>query len=98
MGAQDLKVSYDGLDGIATQLLNTAVGVDDKLNGLETKLEGFMAEWSGEDRQAYRQAKDTWDKAMQDMLMTLQSLAKAVGLSKEEYRAAEKQNAARFHP
>lgn len=96
MGAENLKVSYDGLDQMATQLLNTAVGVDDKLNTLETKLEGYMAEWSGDDRQAYKTAKQTWDKAMQEMLMTLQSLSKAVGLSKEEYQAAEKQNAARF--
>lgn len=96
MGAENLKVSYDGLDQMATQLLNTAVGVDDKLNGLETKLEGYMAEWSGDDRQAYIQAKATWDKAMKEMLMTLQSLSRAVGLSKEEYQAAEKQNAARF--
>lgn len=96
MSRGTLKVNYEAMDGLAAQLLNTAVAVESDLTDMERKLESHMSEWSGDDKIAYQQAKAGWDGAMKQMLADLSDLAKTVGLSKDEYLAAEGQNAKRF--
>jgi WXG100 family type VII secretion target len=92
----NLKVGYEALDQMAANILNAGAAVDDKLNAMESRMQGRMAEWSGDDQQAYLAAKAEWDKQMEEMLLILGDIAKAVNLSREEYQAAEKTNAARF--
>lgn len=92
----DLKVGYEALDQMAANILSAGAAVDDKLNAMENRMKGRMTEWSGDDQQAYLTAKAEWDKQMEEMLLILGDIAKAVNLSREEYQAAEKKNASRF--
>jgi WXG100 family type VII secretion target len=92
----NLKVGFDDLEQMAANILSAGAGVDDKLNAMERRMEGRMTEWSGDDRLAYKSAKEEWDKHTREMLLILGKIAKAVKLSAEEYRAAEKKNAGRF--
>lgn len=93
----DLKVGYEALDGMAANILNSAVAMDNKLNDMERRMEARKPLWSGNDATAYETAKAEWDKAMLQMFDVLRDIAKAVNLSKEEYQAAESTNAKRFY-
>lgn len=93
----DLKVGYEALDQAAANILTASSDLDDRLDQLETYMNGRKQHWSGEDAAAYETARLKWNQGMKEMNLILRDVAKAVNLSKEEYMNAEKGNAKRFY-
>lgn len=91
-----LRVGYEALDASASDLLNAAAALEQKINDMERRMEARKPEWSGDDSNAFDDCRREWDKGMVDMSAALQAIAKAVRLSKEEYLATEANNARRF--
>lgn len=58
------------------------------LDGLEDKLEKSLALWEGEDRQAYLEARATWDKAVRELHADLGCLQQAIGRARKNYQSA----------
>lgn len=93
----DLKVGYEALDQAAADILNAAGSLDDRLDQLEKYMNNAKQHWSGDDAQAYEEARLKWNGAMTNMNGILREIAKQVNLSKDEYMAAEQNNAKRFY-
>jgi early secretory antigenic target protein ESAT-6 len=64
----------------------------DELSDLEGKLNASLAQWEGDARTFYTQAKAKWDQAAADMQNVVQQLGVAIGDSHGNYQAAEKAN------
>jgi WXG100 family type VII secretion target len=92
----DMKVGYEALDQAAADLKNGAVAIEDKLTQLESRMRGRQADWTGEASTAFETSRIQWDKGMKDMKQILHDIGLGVGLSREEYAAAEGRNRARF--
>ncbi|MDN5893592.1 MAG: WXG100 family type VII secretion target [Nocardioides sp.] len=92
----DLKVGYEALDQAAADILTASSDLDDRLDQLERFMNAQKEHWSGQDAAAYEEARLKWNKAMLDMNGILREVARSVNLSKEEYMAAERNNANRF--
>ncbi len=95
-GNGNLKVGYEALDGAASDIKAAALAIEDKLNQLETRMQGRMNDWTGAASQSFTEARTKWDKAMNDMKDVLNDIGVTVGLSNEEYKRAESANAKRF--
>lgn len=93
----DLKVGYEALDQAAANILTASSNLDDRLDQLEKYMNNAKQHWSGADAQAYEEARLKWNQAMTGMNSILRDIAKQVNLSKEEYQAAEANNAKRFY-
>ncbi|NYG59036.1 WXG100 family type VII secretion target [Nocardioides daedukensis] len=96
MGLGDMKVGYEALDQAAADLKNGAVGIENKLDELERRMRGRQSEWTGEASLAFESSRHEWDRAMKDMKSILHDIGLGVGLSREEYAAAEGRNKGRF--
>lgn len=97
MSQGDLKVGYEALDQMAANILTASTELDDRLDQLEKYMNNAKQHWSGADAQAYEDARLKWNGAMTNMNGILREIAKQVNLSKEEYMAAEQNNAKRFY-
>lgn len=92
----DIKVGYEALDGAAAEIKGRAISIEDKLNSMEKRMEGRADRWTGSASLAFTDARLQWEGAMTDMKQILNDIGHTVGLSNEEYQAAETANARRF--
>lgn len=92
----NLKVGYEALDGAASDIKSAALAIEDKLTQLENRMQGRMDQWTGAASQSFTEARQRWDRAMNDMKDVLNDIGQTVGLSNEEYKRAEAANAKRF--
>ena len=91
-----LRVNHAALDMAAENMYATVKRMDESLNSLESDLEPYRREWSGEQQQSYTQAKQAWDFAMQEMRDLLDKSKETVYQSNAEYQAADRRGANRF--
>lgn len=93
---EDIKVGYEALDGAAAYIKNRAIDIEDKLDAMERRMISRKDQWTGDASAAFDEARSQWEGAMNDMKNVLQDIGHTVGLSNEEYQAAEAANARRF--
>lgn len=96
MSIDGLLVNHAALEAASAQLLGTASRIDDRLNTLEAELQPLRDAWTGGAQVSYLAAKDTWDKAIAEVIVLLQQAAAMVQESSAAYRAADLRGAARF--
>lgn len=91
-----LRVNHASLDEAAQNMLNTVNQMGNRLNQLDVELKPLRDSWSGNQMQAYHQAKAAWDWAMQEMRDLLDESHKTVYQSNADYMAADNRGAGRF--
>jgi WXG100 family type VII secretion target len=84
------------LDQLQANLRLAYRGVEDETNDLEKALEAKLAEWDGDAKQAYWDAKAQWEKAIGELNDVLSQLGAAVENIKGNYTATERSNTGIF--
>ena len=96
MSLDGLRVNHGELEAAAQNMYATVKKLDESLNSLETDIAPKVATWSGEQKEAYRVSKASWDWAMQEMKDLLDESHRTVYQSNDEYRRADTRGASRF--
>jgi early secretory antigenic target protein ESAT-6 len=90
------KVEHGKLDTGSAHVRAAATDIENPHNTLEDELKPLASDWTGAAKEAYREAKATWDKAITDMIILLDQAGTNVQTSNEEYKAADARGAGRF--
>jgi len=96
MSFDGIKVEHGKLDTGAADVIAAAKDIEARLNTLEDELKPLASDWTGAAKEAYREAKATWDKAITDMIVLLNQAGQNVDTSNQEYKAADARGAGRF--
>ncbi|HEY8456260.1 MAG TPA: WXG100 family type VII secretion target [Actinopolymorphaceae bacterium] len=84
------------LQNLYANLKSAHAAVEQETQDLEQTLEAKLGEWTGDAREAYRQAKATWDKSVDDMNQVLLQLGNAIQQVEESYVGTERANQSLF--
>ena len=96
MSFDGIKVEHGKLDTGSADVIAAAKDIQTRLNTLEDELKPLASDWTGAAKEAYREAKATWDKAITDMIILLNQAGQNVDTSNQEYKAADARGAGRF--
>lgn len=96
MSFDGIKVEHGKLDAGSADVRAAAKDIETRLNTLEDELKPLASDWTGAAKEAYREAKATWDKAINDMIVLLDQAGTNVQTSNDEYKAADARGAGRF--
>lgn len=96
MSFDGIKVEHGRLDQGSADVMAAAKDIQTRLDTLEDELKPLASDWTGAAKEAYREAKATWDKAIADMIILLQQASSNVDTSNQEYKAADARGAGRF--
>ena len=96
MSFDGIKVEHGKLDTGSADVIAAAKDIEARLNTLEDELKPLASDWTGAAKEAYREAKETWDKAITDMIILLNQAGQNVDTSNQEYKAADARGAGRF--
>ena len=95
-GFDGLLVNHAGLDQAAQDLHSGVRAIDARMQQLEQELAPLQSQWAGNAQRAYREAKTTWDRAIEEMKLLLADASRTVSQSSSEYAAADNRGAASF--
>lgn len=96
MSFNGISVQHDKLDTGSSDVMTAATNIQTRLDNLEDELKPLASDWTGAAKEAYREAKETWDRAIADMITLLQQASSNVDTSNQEYKAADQRGAGRF--
>ena len=96
MSFDGIKVEHGKLDQGSADVMAAAKDIQTRLDTLEDELKPLASDWTGAAKEAYREAKATWDKAIADMIVLLEQASANVDTSNQEYKAADARGAGRF--
>lgn len=96
MSFDGIKVEHGKLDAGSADVIAAARDIETRLNTLEDELKPLASDWTGAAKEAYREAKATWDKAISDMIVLLNQAGHNIDTSNQEYKAADARGAGRF--
>jgi 6 kDa early secretory antigenic target len=96
MSFDGIKVEHGRLDQGSADVMAAARDIQARLNTLEDELKPLASDWTGAAKEAYADAKATWDKAIADMITLLNQAGTNVDTSNQEYKAADARGAGRF--
>ena len=96
MSFDGIKVEHGKLDAGSADVISAARQIEARLDTLESDLQPLATDWTGAAKEAYREAKATWDKAIADMIALLEQASTNVDTSNDEYKSADKRGAGRF--
>jgi early secretory antigenic target protein ESAT-6 len=96
MSFDGIKVEHGRLDQGSADVMAAAKDIEARLNTLEDELKPLASDWTGAAKEAYADAKATWDKAIADMITLLNQAGTNVDTSNQEYKAADARGAGRF--
>jgi early secretory antigenic target protein ESAT-6 len=96
MSFDGIKVEHGKLDAGSADVMAAAKDIQTRLDTLEDELKPLASDWTGAAKEAYREAKATWDKAIADMIALLEQASLNVDTSNQEYKAADARGAGRF--
>jgi WXG100 family type VII secretion target len=95
-GFDGINVQHGRLDAGSQDVMTAAKDIQSRLDQLEGDLKPLASDWTGAAKQAYDEAKATWDRAIADMIVLLQQASANVSTSNDEYKAADSRGANRF--
>lgn len=90
MTGEGIYVDHAQLDNARTDLENAAKKIQDRLESLEGQLKPLRERWSGQAKESYDGAKATWDSAINDMVIALQTHGQLVRDANDGYNDADK--------
>jgi early secretory antigenic target protein ESAT-6 len=96
MSFDGINVQHGKLDQGSADVMAAAKDIQTRLDTLEDELKPLASDWTGAAKEAYREAKATWDKAIADMIVLLEQASANVDTSNQEYKAADSRGANRF--
>jgi early secretory antigenic target protein ESAT-6 len=96
MSFDGINVQHGRLDQGSADVMAAAKDIQTRLDTLEDELKPLASDWTGAAKEAYREAKATWDKAIADMIVLLEQASTNVDTSNQEYKAADTRGANRF--
>ena len=96
MSFDGIKVEHGKLDTGSADVIAAARDIEARLNTLEDELKPLASDWTGAAKEAYHEAKTTWDKAIADMIVLLGQAGDNISTSNAEYKAADSRGAGRF--
>ncbi len=96
MSFDGINVQHGKLDQGSADVMAAARDIQTRLDTLEDELKPLASDWTGAAKEAYREAKATWDKAIADMIVLLEQASTNVDTSNQEYKAADSRGAGRF--
>lgn len=99
MSGNDGRILVTGadLEALASDLKSANQKIEQRLGDLHSNLmKIFGDDWKGAPQVAYTNAKNQWDKQMDEMKMIMQDAHNNVLTSKESYEAADKKAAGFF--
>ena len=96
MSFDGINVQHGKLSEGSANVIAGAKDIQSRLDQLEDDLKPLASDWTGAAKEAYREAKATWDKAIADMIILLQQAGQNVETSNEEYKSADSRGANRF--
>ena len=96
MSFDGIKVQHGHLETGAAGVMKAAKDIENRLDQLESDLNPLKADWSGNAKLAYDDAKKKWDAAMIEMTALLEQASRGVDSSNAEYKAADARGAGRF--
>ena len=96
MSFDGIKVEHGKLDTGSADVIAAAKDIEARLNTLEDELKPLASDWTGVAKEAYHEAKTTWDKAITDMITLLDQAGRNVETSNNEYKSADSRGAGRF--
>jgi 6 kDa early secretory antigenic target len=85
-----IKVDYAVLEAAHTQVQTISKNIEEKLDTLRQGLQRIV--WDGNDRVAYQQHQEAWDRSIQDINQILNEIGTAVGIARENYLTTEMSN------
>lgn len=89
-----IKVGGAGIDALVSDMKKGLGDLEARLEAMKSDLSGYVEQWDGSARSAYRQAQQDWDKQIEDCKMLLEDVRLAVVQSKDDYLAGEQRNTA----
>ena len=72
MSFDGINVEHGKLDQGSADVMAAAKDIQARLDTLEDELKPLASDWTGAAKEAYREAKATWDKAIADMIVLLE--------------------------
>jgi WXG100 family type VII secretion target len=96
MSFDGIKVEHSKLDTGSADVIAAAREIEARLNTLEDELKPLASDWTGVAKEAYHEAKTTWDKAITDMIALLGEAGRNIETSNNEYKAVDSRGAGRF--
>ncbi|GAB3662453.1 hypothetical protein GCM10027589_25280 [Actinocorallia lasiicapitis] len=92
MATDFTKVDPEALTQAQQTFSRTLEAFDNRLNELERRLGANLAEWDGDARKAYLDAKARWDKACQNLGSDIAAIAVHIGGARTNYVETEEAN------
>lgn len=89
MATDFTSVNYSAMQTAQSQLQNAYSNLSEEIRALERKLETNLAQWEGDARVAYREAKAQWDAAMDHMQQVLNAAGNTVGQISGNYQTTD---------
>ena len=96
MSQDGLRVHHAELENSADRMDQTFARVQDALTELQNNLDPLVNDWSGQAREAYLVAKNTWNKEMEGMANILTQTSNAVRTANGDYMTADKKGSGLF--
>lgn len=84
------SVNASAMSTAIGDLKNAHSKTEEELTTLEGSLESSLAEWTGDAREAYREAKAKWDAAANHMNSVIQTMSTTMQGINDNYDANEK--------
>ncbi len=91
-----INVQHGKLDTGSADVIKAATDIKTRLQDLEEDLRPLASDWTGAAKESYRDAKQKWDTAIDEMITLLHQAGNNVDTSNAEYKAADSRGAGRF--
>lgn len=91
-----INVQHGKLTEGSANVIAGAKEIKARLDQLEDDLKPLASDWTGAAKEAYAEAKATWDRAIDDMIILLGQAGQNVETSNDEYKTADIRGANRF--
>jgi WXG100 family type VII secretion target len=92
-----LQIQYETLQQAQTDLGVAYVAAKSAIDELRSRLDGHLADWTGDAKAAYEQVKREWDQAFDHMASVLAKAQVHVSSAHDMYTQVERQNVSIWH-
>ncbi|MEV0945861.1 WXG100 family type VII secretion target [Rhodococcus sp. NPDC049939] len=89
-----MKYGFAELQSLASDIRSNESALRETHDELQSYVQGLVSQWNGEAQISYQEVQSRWDRSHDDLLQTLQQIAKVVEQGANDMLAAEQRNAA----